>query len=285
MPDDATTPYSMLPPPPPPAAPGPAPIRTGPTLTTAWLAVGSLAAVVGLLFGTLQVVGLLAHEEHDETVRVDDPAVAVLDVASDGGAIEIVAGDVDAVLIYARVSDGLIGTDFTQEVVGDRLQVRVKCAGLIVNTWCSATLRIVVPRDFEVEVRSRHDRVTLRGLAGRVDAESGDGPVEAEALSGATRLHSDNGSVRASRLRTDSIQADSANGSVRLEFASAPLSAIARSDNGSVEVAVPRGDEGYAVDISSDNGSTDSLVKADPDSERRIVATSNNGSVTVRYLD
>ena len=284
MSDDATTPYPMLPPPPP-AAPLPTPIHTGPALTTAWLAVGSLAAVVGLLFGTLQVVGLLAHEEHDETVRIDDPAVAVLDVVSEGGTIEIVGGDVDVVHIDARVSDGLIGTNFTQEVVGDRLQVRVKCAGVLVNTWCAATLRIAVPRDIEVKVRANHDGVTLRGLTGRVDAESSDGSVEAEALSGATRLHSENGGVRASRLRTDSIQTDSANGSVRLEFAAAPLSAIAHSDNGSVEIAVPRGDEGYAVDINSDNGSTDNLVKADPDSERRIVVSSSNGSVTVRYLD
>jgi hypothetical protein len=254
-------------------------------LTVAWLAVGSLAAVVGLLYSTFQVVGVLAHEEHDETVRIADPAVTVLDVASQGGSIEVIGADVDAVRIDARVSDGLVATQFTQDVVGDRLQVRVRCRMVIENQWCRADLRIVIPRNLEVKVRSMDDSVSLRGLTGRVDAESGNGTVEGESLAGATRLHSENGSVRASRLRTESIQADSNNGSVRIEFATAPLSAIARSDNGSVDVAVPRGEEGYAVDISSGNGSTDNLVKSDPESERRIVAHSNNGSVTVRYLD
>jgi hypothetical protein len=251
----------------------------------AWLAVGSLAAVVGLLYSTFQVVSLIAHEEYDTTARIADPAVAVLDVSSQGGSVEVVGADVDDVRIEAHVSDGMVATQFTHDVVGDRLQVRVRCRMLVENQWCSADLRIVIPRDLEVKVRSADDSVTVRGLAGRVDAESGNGTVEGEALSGATRLHSDNGSVRASRLRTESIQADSSNGSVRLEFGTAPLSAIARSDNGSVEVAVPRGDEGYAVDIHSGNGSTDNLVRSDPESERRIVATSSNGSVTVRYLD
>lgn len=284
MPDDPTIPFPHLPPPPP-AASRPDPVRTSSVVRAGWLAVGSLAAVVGLLYSTFQVVGLIAHEERDETVRIADPAVAVLDVRSHGGSIEIVGADVDDVRIEARVSDGLVPTGFTQEVVGDRLQVRVRCRLMIENQWCRADLRIVIPRDLEVEVRSLDDAVTLRGLTGRVDAESGNGSVEGESLSGPTRLHSSNGAVRASRLRTESLQADSSNGSVRVEFASPPLSAIARSDNGSVDVAVPRGEEGYAVDIESANGSTRNLVRSDPDSDRRIVASTNNGSVTVRYVE
>jgi DUF4097 and DUF4098 domain-containing protein YvlB len=282
-----TDPTASLPhlPPPPPAAPRPVPVRTSPTVNAAWLAVGSIAAVVGLLYSTFQVVGVIAHEERDETIRVSDPAVTVLDVRTQGGSVEVVGADVDDVRIDARVSDGLVATEFTHDVVGDQLQVRVRCRLVLENQWCRADLRIVIPRGLEVTVRSLDDPVTLRGLTGRVDAESGNGTVEGESLAGATRLHSDDAGVRATRLRTDSFQADSGNGSVRVEFATAPRSAIARSGNGSVEVAVPRGDEGYAVDISSANGSTDNLVVSDPESDRRIVATSTNGNVTVRYLD
>lgn len=284
MTTDPTTPYPHLPPPPP-GPLRPEPVRTTPALNTVWLAVGSFAAVFGLVLSTLQVVGVLAHEEHDETIRIADPAVAVLDVSTAGGAVEVVGADVDDIRIQARVSDGLVATDFTQEVVGDRLRVRVRCVAVIANAWCGARLRIVVPRSLEVKVRSHDDSVTVRGISGRVDADSSNGSVEAESLSGATLLRSDNGTVRASRLRTESIEASSGNGSVRLEFAAAPSSAIARSDNGSVEVAVPRDESRYDVVVESDNGSTESLVRTDPESTRRIVATSSNGSVTVRYLD
>jgi hypothetical protein len=260
-------------------------VHTSPTVKAAWLAFGSLAAVVGLLYSTFQVVSVVAHHEYQTSVRVSDPAVAVLDVATDGGSVEVIGADVDDVRIEARVSDGMVATRFTHDVVGDQLQVRVRCRLMVENYWCRADLRIVVPKGLEVTVRSADDSVSLRGLTGRVDAESGNGTVEAESLSGDTQLHSDNGSVRTSRMRAERLQADSGNGSVRLEFATAPRSVIARSRNGSVDVAVPRGDERYAVDARSSNGSTDTLVKADPDSERRIVASSSNGSVTVRYLD
>lgn len=284
MTNDPTTPYPHLPPPPP-APLRPTPVRTSPPVKAAWLAVGSLAAVVGLLYSTFQVVSVIAHNEYDTTARITDPAVAVLDVSTDGGSVEVIGADVDDVRIDAHVSDGMVATRFTHEVVGDQLQVRVRCRMMIENYWCSADLRIVVPRGLEVRVRSADDSVSVRSLTGRVDADSSNGSVEAESLSGGTRLHSDNGSVRGTRLRTDSLEADSGNGSVRLEFAAAPVSVITRSDNGSVDIALPRGEEGYAVDLDSGNGSTDNLVQSDPQSERRIVASSRNGSVTVRYLD
>lgn len=263
----------------------PARVRTSPGVNTAWLVVGSIAALLGLFFGVVQVVGLLAHEERTETATISDPAVAVLDVASDAGRVEIVGADVTEVRITARVSDGLTATDFRHRVVGDRLEVRVRCNGLVGGPWCRAGLRILVPRDLEVRVRSDSDRVIVRGITGRVDAASGDGSVEAEGLSGAVILHSSNGEVRASRLRASSIQADSDNGSVRLEFDRAAGSTIAKSANGNVEISVPRDGKGYAIDISSANGSTDNQVQTDSTSARRVVASSANGNVTVRYLD
>lgn len=264
---------------------GPQLVRPTPSVAVAWLAIGSVAAVVGLLFGTLQTVGIVAHEERTERFSVRDPAVAVLDVASDAGRIEVIGADVDEVRITARVSDGITATDFRHEVLGDRLQIRVRCTLVIAGPWCRAGLRIVVPRDLEVKVRSREDEVRVRGLAGRVDAESANGTVEGEALSGPVRLHSGNDTVRATRLRSDSVQADSANGSVHVEFDRPPSSALAHSGNGDVEVVVPRGTEGYDVQIESQNGSTDDQVRTTSTSDRRIVATSNNGDVTVRYLD
>lgn len=289
MADDPTMPRPVQAPPPPPPPPPPTrgsgATRPSPTVRATWLAAGSALAILGLIISTLQVVGQIAHEEHEESVRFNDPAISVLDVSTDGGTVEVIGADVADLRIEARVSDGLIETAFTSEVVGDRLHVRVRCRGVIVNEWCRAKLRIVVPRDLEVKVRSASDSVTLRSLDGRVDAETGDGTVEAESLGGATRLRSANGSVRGSRLRTSSVQADSDNGSVRLELAVTPLSVIAHSDNGSVDVAVPRGDESYAVDAGSGNGSTDTLVRTDPASQRRIVASTSNGNITVRYVE
>ena len=102
----------------------PAMVRTSAGTNTAWLAVGSIAAVVTLFFGVVQVVGLLAHEERNEVVTIADPAVTVLDVASDVGRVEIIGANVTDIRISAHVSDGMVATNFRHRVVGDRLEVR-----------------------------------------------------------------------------------------------------------------------------------------------------------------
>ena len=267
------------------SANGPSLVRPSHRVSVAWLAIGSMTAVVSLLFGTVQTVGLIAHGERTEQVTISDPAVKVLDIASDAGHVEVIGADVSTVHITARISDGITKTRFRHEVVGDRLQVQVRCTFVIGGPWCRGHLRIVVPRGLEVKIRALDDLVTVRGLTGRVDAESADGSVEAEGLSGPTRLHAGNGTVRAARLRSDSVQADSDNGTVRIVFDRAPLSALAHSDNGDVGVVVPRIGQGYDVQLSSDNGSTDGRVRTDSTSDRHIVASSNNGNATVRYPD
>lgn len=286
-------PPSALPPPsawsptssPPAGHPPLPPVVPTPLVRAAWFAAGSIAAVVTLLFGTVQTVGLLAHEERVDRVVVTDDAVRVLDVTGWGGRVDVLGADVDDIRITAELGDSLAKPTFTHRVVGDRLEVRTDCRQAFGGPWCKADLRIVVPRDLEVAVRTGDRGVAVRSVDGRVDASSREGLVDAEALGGGARLHATNGSVRGIGLRTASVEADSDNGSVRLELAVAPSSAIARSSNGSVDVAVPRTDQAYAVDATSSNGSTDNLVRTDSTSDHRIVAHSGNGSVTVRYVD
>jgi hypothetical protein len=86
-------------------------------------------------------------------------------------------------------------------------------------------------------------------------------------------------------LTSDSVQASSDNGSIRLELANAPHNVNASSDNGSIIVVLPQGDEVYAVDVATDNGSTDNRLRTDVASDRHVVARTNNGNVTLRYVD
>ena len=250
---------------------------------TAWRIGASVLAVAALAFGALHVVGLLAHEERTEAFVVDDPAVAELDVRSDGGHVEVVGDDVDEISVTARISDGLQPTGFSHRVVGDRLELEVTCRSGLANPWCRVGLTVVVPRDLELVV-STADGASVRDLDGAVEVHSDNGTIAAEGLRGAVRLSSDNGSVRGLALGSERIEASSSNGSVDLELATSPRSVTATSDNGSVEVALPRSDVFYAVDAASSNGSVDNQIRTDPAGTRRILARTDNGSVTLRYL-
>ena len=89
--------------------------------------------------------------------------------------------------------------------------------------------------------------------------------------------------IEATGLRGDVIHADSVNGAVRLSFAEAPSEVRADSSDGEVELVVPDDDATYRVYVDNIVGSIDTAVRTDPRSTRTIEATTDNGSITVRY--
>lgn len=247
-----------------------------------WIIVGSVITVAALAFGTFNVVSLVAHEEVTETSTFDAAGIVALDVRTGNGTIEVVGDDVEEITLVADISHGLRRTDHRAEVEGDTLVVRSDCPHLSF-TWCSVDYHLVVPADLSVVASSDNGRLTLRDLTGDVDADSDNGRIELIRISGDVEATTSNGRVEGDGLRAAVVTATSRNGSVELTFASPPTAVEARTSNGSVEVTVPDDDTAYRVETDTDHGSIDAAVRTDPSSDRFIVATTNNGSVRVRY--
>lgn len=250
-----------------------------------WLALGSVLAVASLAFGTHQTIGLLAHEEHTERATIPGGSLRSLVVRSEAGWVDVRGADRSDIAITARVSDGLRPTVFTREVVGDQLEIGVHCRTPMGTPWCGVTLHIEVPRRLLLDLRTDSGRIAVSGMRSAVRLESDNGRLELDDVAGPLHLRASNGSIDARRLGDGRVDAASDNGSVRIELAVPAVAVSARSDNGSVAVAVPRGHERYRVTAESDQGSRENLVVSDPASNRTITATSGNGSVSVRYLD
>ena len=218
------------------------------------------------MFGTVQVVGLLAHEEHTERVT------SATRRSPCSTSPPMAAGSRSSAPTSTRSTSRPRQRRARRHRVHPRgggrpAEVRAVPA-VIDRTLVQADLRIVVPRDLEVKVRADDDRVLVRGLAGRVDATPATARVEAEALPAPRRSCAPPTAVRATGCAPQH-PGRSRQRSVRLEFASRRGRPSPDSDNGTVEVALPRGDQGYDVDIASDNGSTDNLVQTDSTSDHR----------------
>ncbi len=95
----------------------------------------------------------------------------------------------------------------------------------------------------------------------------------------------DNGSIHATGIRSETVSADSDNGSVEIVMVTPPQELEATTDNGSVDVVLPDTPDAYAVDADTDNGSVRNDVRTDPTSSRTITLSSDNGNVTLRYPD
>ncbi len=225
----------------------------------AWLAIGSLFAAGLLVFGTLSVVDVLAHERSTEITTHD--GVSTLVIHSGDGKVHVRADDVGEVTATSRISEGLRATGVSRTLGGDRLVLRSTCPN-IGGTWCSVDWDVVVPLGTDVVVRSDDDRADATGEFGAVDLRSEHDSVSFDGVA-----------------RT--VVAVSEHGNVTVRLAEAPDSVRARSDHGNVSVAVPDIDEGYRVDVSSNQGRTDIGVRTDPNAARTIDARSDHGNVSV----
>jgi hypothetical protein len=250
-----------------------------------WLILGSLVTVPVLLYGGTQVASALAHEERTEVAEFDAGDLQSVDVDNAAGSVRIVGvEDADTVTVTARISDGWRATGHDVRREGDRLVVEGTCP-LFLSDWCNVRYTIEMPADLAVVADADDGSVTVTDVAADVDASSDNGRVELARIEGNIALGSDNGAVTATGIRQASrAEATSDNGDVLLEFVDPPDDVVASSDNGSVDVVIPDvGAIAYKVEADSDNGTVSFPVRTDPDGDRTITATSDNGDVTITY--
>jgi hypothetical protein len=228
----------------------------------AWLAIGSLFAVGLLVFGTISVVDVLAHERTTEVTTHDGVNTVV--IRGGDGSVQVRAADVGEVTATARISEGLRATGVTRSLDGDRLVLRSTCPN-IGGTWCSVDWDVVVPLGTDLTLRSDGDRAEATGRFGTVDLRSENDGVTFDGIAG-------------------SVVAVSEHGSVTVRLTEPPNSVRAVSEHGNVNVVVPDIDDGYRVEVDTGDGRTDVGVRTDPNAIRTIEARSDHGDVLVAAI-
>jgi hypothetical protein len=251
-------------------------------IRTAWLAVGSVVATAALASGTFNIVDLLAHEMETRIETIAAEGIAVLDVDNDAGSVTIEAADVDQITVRARIGHGLRRSGSTVDVEGDRVVVHGSCP-VFGSQWCDVRYTIQVPADIDVVVTGDNDGIRVTGIDGRVELHTDNGSIRVTDITGDVQLSADNGSIDGVGLNSAAVQADSDNGSIELELRQAPQTVDVSSDNGDILVVVPPGDEVYAVEMHTDNGTTDNGLSTEVSSDRHVTASTDNGDVTLRY--
>lgn len=250
---------------------------------TAWKILGSLFAGLLLLFGTMQVAVALAHEEYTDTDSFDVADVAVVDIHNSAGSVRVSPAppEADTIEVVAEVSDGLRETGHSEELDDDRLMLRASCP-IFGSHFCDVDYVLQVPAEVQLVVRAK-DTVTVSDMAGGVDLESTNS-VEVAGLTGPARLRAVDGSVRATDLRSDVVDASTISGAVIVDFDRAPRSVRAENIDGDVEVIVPNDPEvAYRVDASTVDGDTSTDILNGPQGDRSIVARTISGDVRIRY--
>lgn len=254
----------------------------------AWMILGGLFAAAMLVFGTMQAVTGLAHEEETFVDEFAASDVATIDVRNSAGSVTIRGSDRndETVTVRSEVSHGLRRTGHSETLRGDRLVLDSSCP-IFFSSFCNVTYTVDVPTEIDVVVRGGGGSIDVSDVTGDVDLDTDGGSVDVTRIDGRLlRMDSDAGSVRATQIGSSDVEATSDGGGVHVSLAQPPEAVHADSDAGGVEVVLPRDDDiAYRVEVHSTAGGEENLVNTNQTSDRTISATSDGGGVTVRYGD
>jgi len=207
--------------------------------------------------------------------------VATLEIDTGFESVDVVGSpDATTVTMERTYHWSLSRPTVRAEQRGDVLRVSSSCP-FAVGIGCTGQVRLVVPAGLTLRSDSGDGRLTLRDLTGELTVSSSDGDIEAVNLTGDLSVEVKDGSVDARGLRSTKVSARSADGDVRLSFATPPSSVTGTSKDGSITVEVPGDSTPYDVSISVKDGSQRVEVPTASGSPHRITLSAADGSLTV----
>ena len=184
---------------------------------------------------------------------------AKVHVDTNDGNVQIVTGDTKEVEFRVEYTglaiDKTLHIDSRQQ--GDDVEITARVVGRTpFSVRALAKLRVVVrmPKDGDLRAESGDGSITVDGLSGAVDLRSGDGKLSVKSLTGEVRLHSGDGSIDGIDLdgKCDVVSGD---GHIRVTGRFDVLRA--RSGDGRIDVAALHGSK---LESNWDIGSGDGRI-------------------------
>ncbi|MEV0843927.1 DUF4097 family beta strand repeat-containing protein [Actinocatenispora sera] len=241
------------------------------------LVVAALLVAGVALTGCDMNVGLSGDSTHSaRSFDLSGDAVTVL-VDND---VTLVRGRAGTVQVQ-RWLTGKARDRATWRLHGDELRVTAPCVG--VNLNCEAKYQVAVPPGVKVSLSTTYGDVVANGLGNDLNVVSEHGDLSLTKLSGQIRASTDYGNVTARRLGSGDVMAESDSGDISLGFADAPTRVAARSSYGNILLTVP--DSAYHVTTGTKYGEVNSQLTDNDSAKRTLVATTDNGDVTISTGD
>jgi len=229
------------------------------------------------------------------TVTVPPP-VTSLTVQSDGGQVQVAAGQVSRVqvtetIIYDARAGGPPAV--AQSVSGGRLSLSDSACA---DVDCSVNFSLTVPFGVTVSVATQGGPADVSGVAG-ANLDTGGGPARASLIggpltvsteggplvlrgvTGPLRADTGGGDLTAQDLATATATMTTGGGPATVTFAKAPESVSVSTDGGAVILAVPGGP--YAVAADSNGGPQSVTIATDPAARPALTVTTGGGPLRI----
>jgi DUF4097 and DUF4098 domain-containing protein YvlB len=171
---------------------------------------------VSCLLALALVAEMASADDWSRNYELGGPAE--VHVRTDDGNVRVEPGDGARVEARVTTTGWRIAPDevvIVERQTGNRVELEVKLPK-VRHGWTghrSVEVALRMPARSDLEVRTGDGSVDVRGLAGRIQASTGDGDVVAAGIEGELRLHTGDGTIRASALG-GRVSADTGDGDV-----------------------------------------------------------------------
>jgi len=128
--------------------------------------------------------------------------------------------------------------------------------------------------------------VSIVDITGELDLTSTAGDVSVRGSTGAVRVRGEAGDVTGTGLKSTSVDVQTTDGAVSLDFAVPPTTVRVMAEAGSIRIGVPRagtGVDGYTVRAATKAGARKVTVDEDSAGRHSISAELVDGDVSVGY--
>jgi hypothetical protein len=212
-----------------------------------------------------------------------------LALATFDGSIEVRAWDRPEILVvlerYAARAADAEQIEFVAEQVGDRVTVeaRLRRGGEGRDEWGQgrrANLIVSLPASSDVRANSGDGSIEIERISGRVDVRSGDGAIRGRLLTGSVQARTGDGSVWLDRI-DGAVEATTGDGSI---IANGVLFGVTvQSGDGTITVeAEPGSNTTRPWDLSTGDGSV--RVRVPDGFGAQLDAHTGDGRITIRDL-
>lgn len=217
-------------------------------------------AVVGLLSSA----SLLIRSERVAVNELDVSDASQIAIRSTNSDLKVIEGSTDRLVIRAKVTDGLVSTDYELHRVNNQVEIVGRCLRWL-SPGCGVKVTVAVPKDYPLLIATGSADVRAEGLADRV-----------------VTIGTGSGDVEGVKLRVQEFSVDSDGGDVSATFAKAPYALKVTTKDGNITAKIPKGKIRYLVNVASESGKVDSNLVDQQNGRGIIRLLSDSGDISVQ---
>jgi hypothetical protein len=263
-------------------SPSDTPLRS-PQIKILWKIVGFVMALIIILALVGQLVTDTAYLKIPSHERIFTSNVSALNVNTGNGSVTIVRSSRPATFVTSSGSRGLVSPTDSENLYNGKLSIQSECPSSFFDNNCSRNYVIHLPATAKVSVYTGEGEIVVSGIDSAETLNTGQGDIVVSGHPLSLSATTGQGDINTKELSSTSVYVNTGQGDINMSFTSPPTAATVLSQQGNIEITVPKGPDLYHLSVNTDQGNTVIDVPQDTQSHRLIKASTLQGDIFIRY--